>query len=60
MTARELVRRLERAGWSEVRHKSSHRHFKHPDHRFIITVPFHRDDLGKGLALAILRQAGLE
>lgn len=60
MTARELIRRLERAGWTEVRRKGSHRHFKHVDRPFIITVPVHKGDLGKGLALAILKQAGLD
>jgi predicted RNA binding protein YcfA (HicA-like mRNA interferase family) len=59
MTARELIRRLERAGWSAVRQKGSHRHFKHADHPFIVTVPVHRGDLGQGLAMAILKQAGL-
>lgn len=60
MTARELIRRLQQNGWSEVRQKGSHRHFKHPEHPFVITVPVHTGDLGKGLARAILRQAGLE
>ncbi|HKI98222.1 MAG TPA: type II toxin-antitoxin system HicA family toxin [bacterium] len=60
MTARELIRRLERGGWIEVRQKGSHRHFKHADHPFIITVPVHKGDLGTGLARAILKQAGLE
>jgi predicted RNA binding protein YcfA (HicA-like mRNA interferase family) len=60
MTARELIRREEKAGWIESRQKGSHRHFKHPDQPFVITVPVHTGDLGKGLALAILKKAGLE
>jgi predicted RNA binding protein YcfA (HicA-like mRNA interferase family) len=60
MNARELIRRLELAGWIEVRQKGSHRHFKHAEHAFIVTVPIHKGDLGKGLARAILKQAGLD
>ena len=60
MTARELIQRLERAGWVAARQKGSHRHFKHPDHAFILTVPVHRGELGIGLARAILKQAGLD
>ena len=60
MTARELIRRLERAGWVTVRQEGSHRHFKHRDYPFIITVPMHKGDLAQGLALAILKQAGLD
>ncbi len=60
MRARELIRRLEQAGWIEVRRKGSHRHFKHAHHPFIITVPMHKGDLAKGLAMSILKQARLD
>ena len=59
MTARELVRQLEQAGWVSIRQTGSHRHFKHASQPFVITVPMHKGDLAKGLALAILKQAGL-
>jgi predicted RNA binding protein YcfA (HicA-like mRNA interferase family) len=59
MTAKELVRRLEAAGWIEKRQKGSHKHFKHAGFPFTIAVPMHKGDMGKGLALAILKKAGV-
>ena len=59
MTARELVRRLEQGGWQSIRQTGSHRHFKHPDHPGVVTIPMHAGDLSKGLVLAILKQTGL-
>ena len=39
MKVRELVRMLEQRGWIEIRSRGSHKHFKHPDHAHLITVP---------------------
>jgi predicted RNA binding protein YcfA (HicA-like mRNA interferase family) len=39
MRVREVIQLLERYGWKELRSKGSHRHFKHPDHANLITVP---------------------
>jgi predicted RNA binding protein YcfA (HicA-like mRNA interferase family) len=59
MTARELIRKLEQAGWIQVRVTGGHYHFKHPARSDLITVPMHRRDLKTWLARAILKQAGL-
>lgn len=37
---REVVARLERRGFLEVRQRGSHKQFRHPDERQT-TVPFH-------------------
>ena len=39
MKVREVVRLLEEHGWKEIRSKGNHRHFKHPEQRYVITVP---------------------
>lgn len=49
---REVVARLERLGFAEVRLRGSHRQFRHPDGRHT-TVPFHA---GRELAPPLLRQ----
>jgi predicted RNA binding protein YcfA (HicA-like mRNA interferase family) len=60
MKAWELIRLLENASWREVRQSGSHKIFQHPDFTFNIIVPEHGSkDLGKGLVMKILKQAGL-
>jgi predicted RNA binding protein YcfA (HicA-like mRNA interferase family) len=59
MSSRKLIRRLEAAGWRQVRSKGSHRQFAHRSQRGVITVPHPRKDLGVGLVKAILEHAGL-
>ena len=49
MKVREVIRLLEQHGWVEMRSRGSHRHFKHPDEAFVITVP---GNDGKELARA--------
>jgi len=39
LKVREMIRLLERHGWVEMRSRGSHRHFKHPNQAFVITVP---------------------
>ena len=60
MKAKELVKLLEEAGWVKVRQNGSHMIFEHPDYPRTVPVPNHGSkDLGKGLVLKILKQAGL-
>ena len=61
MKVREVVRFLQKAGWVEMRSRGSHRHFKHPDEAFVITVPV--NDVKKLAPVAlnvILKKAGLK
>jgi len=61
MKVRELVRSLERHGWIEIRSRGSHRHFKHPDHPQLITVPGNEGkELAPGTLQSILKKAGLK
>lgn len=56
MKVREVVQLLQEAGWTEIRSKGSHRHFKHPDQRYVITGK----ELAPGTLNAILKKAGLK
>jgi predicted RNA binding protein YcfA (HicA-like mRNA interferase family) len=49
---REVVARLERLGFVEVRQRGSHKQFRHADGR-MTTVPMHA---GRDIAPALLRQ----
>ena len=52
MKVREVVQLLKKNGWTQVRAKGSHRHFKHPGRWLVITVP---GADGKELALGTLK-----
>lgn len=60
MTARELVSKLEAAGWRQDRQKGSHAVFKHQDRPGRIVVPMHSGDIPKGTLSDILKKAGLK
>lgn len=60
MKGKELIERLENAGWELDRVRGSHRVYKHPDATRPIPVPHPKKDLPKGTVNAILRQAGLK
>ncbi len=46
---REVIQRLEREGWVQIRTKGSHRTFKHPGHPMIVTVSGHpKNDIPPG------------
>ena len=61
MKVREVIKLLERDGWREVRSRGSHRHFKHPTHPVLVTVPgSDGSELAQGTLNAILKKAGLK
>lgn len=41
MTAKELEKIVKAEGWYFVRQCGSHRHYKHPDKKGKVTIPFH-------------------
>jgi predicted RNA binding protein YcfA (HicA-like mRNA interferase family) len=57
-SAREVLAKLKRAGFSEVRQTGSHLFLKHADGRMTF-VAMHRGDIPTGTFRKILRQAGL-
>lgn len=59
MTARELVARIEAAGWRKDRQRGSHAVYKHAEKSGRLVVPMHPGDLPKGTLRDILKKAGL-
>jgi predicted RNA binding protein YcfA (HicA-like mRNA interferase family) len=59
-TAREMIKFLKSQGFVEDRQTGSHLTLWHEQRRRSVTVPVHTGcDLGRGLAVHILRDAGL-
>ena len=60
MKIREVTKLLESDGWQHVRTKGSHRQFKHPVKKGLVTVAGHpNEDLAPGTLNSVLKQAGL-
>ena len=57
-SAREALKRLLRAGFTEVRQSGSHKVLRHPDGRQTY-VAMHPGDIPSGTLRSILKQAGL-
>lgn len=60
VTSIDVIRALKRDGWTEVRVKGSHHHFKHPTKPGIVTVPHPKKDIPRGTLASIERQAGVQ
>ena len=59
LAAREVLRRLLRAGFRIVTQKGSHIKLFHPVTGKATEVPMHPGDLGRNLIIKILKQAGI-
>jgi predicted RNA binding protein YcfA (HicA-like mRNA interferase family) len=60
LLSRQIIRRLESEGWTNVRTEGSHHIFRKPGAPMIVVVPHPRRDFPKGTLRAICRQAGWE
>ncbi len=61
MKVREIIRLIEKDGWYLDRTRGSHRQYKHPAKRGLVTVPGKpNDDLAPGTQNSILKQAELK
>ena len=60
MNSREIIQKLESAGWYEARVRGSHHHFKHKVKSGVVTVPHPKKDLPIGTVKSILKQAGIK
>ena len=59
MKVKVVVKRLKESGWVLVRRKGSHRQFKHPNRKGLVTVPGKpSDELAPGTVGSIFKQAG--
>jgi len=59
MSSREIIRRLEAAGWYLVRVRGSHHQFRHHSLPGLVTVPHPAHDVALGTLRSIEKQAGL-
>jgi predicted RNA binding protein YcfA (HicA-like mRNA interferase family) len=58
---REVIRLLERDGWTVVRQRGSHRQLRHPHKPGLVTVAGKPNfDLAPGTLNSIFKQAGLK
>jgi predicted RNA binding protein YcfA (HicA-like mRNA interferase family) len=58
---REVIKLIEKDGWSLVATRGSHRQFKHATKSGRVTIAGHpSDDLAPGTLNSILKQAGLK
>jgi len=60
MKIRDIIKHIEKDGWTLHSIRGSHRQFKHAVKPGRVTVPGHpSDDLSPGMLSSILRQPGL-
>ena len=59
MKARDVIKLLEREGWYLSRQKGSHKQYKHPVKKGLVTVAVHKmsDDIATGTLNSIFKQA---
>lgn len=61
MKVRVVIQQLEKDGWYLVRTRGSHRQYKHPTKKGLVTVPGNlNDELAPGTLNSILKQAGVK
>jgi len=61
MKVKEITRKIEDDGWFLARTKGSHKQYKHPSKKGLVTVPVKMsDDIAIGTEKSIIKQAGLK
>ncbi len=62
MKTKQVIKLIEADGWYEVRQKGSHKQYKHPVKKGLVTIPVHRlsNDLSPVLESSIVKQAQIE
>jgi predicted RNA binding protein YcfA (HicA-like mRNA interferase family) len=59
LSPEKLARALEKKGFVLDRVRGSHHAYYHPDFDVTVTIPFHKREVGKGLLIEIMKQAGI-
>jgi predicted RNA binding protein YcfA (HicA-like mRNA interferase family) len=57
--SKDVIKAIEADGWSHVRTKGSHHHYRHPTKPGTVTVPHPESDLAIGTIKSIERQSGV-
>ena len=59
MRSRDIIKKLEKAGWVEVRQSGSHKQFRHPERAGTVTVPHPKSEMAVGTIRSIEKQSGI-
>ena len=62
MKARDIIKIIEKDGWYLVRQKGSHKQYKHPSKRGLVTIAAHKmsDEIAPGTLNSIYKQAQID
>ncbi len=62
VTAKDVIRVLEKLGFHLSRQSGSHRQYKHPVKKGLVTIAYHRlsDEVARGTLNSILKQAQIK
>ncbi len=62
MKTREVVKLITKDGWFLVRQKGSHRQYKHPVKKGLVTISAHKmsDEISAGTLNSVLKQAQIK
>jgi predicted RNA binding protein YcfA (HicA-like mRNA interferase family) len=60
MRSREIIKKLKKAGWVEVRQSGSHKQFRHPHRKGTVTVPHPDSNMAIGTIKSVEKQSGVK
>ncbi len=62
MKVKDVMKMLKDDGWYESRQRGSHKQFKHPIKKGVVTISYHKlsDEIRRGTLGSILKQAQIK
>ena len=62
MKARDIIKIIEKDGWYLARQKGSHKQYKHPSKKGLVTIAAHKmsDEIAPGTLNSIYKQAQID
>jgi len=62
MKAKDVIKIIEKDGWFLSRQKGSHKQYKHPNKKGLVTIAAHKlsDEIAPGTLNSIFKQAQIE
>ena len=62
MKVRDVIRMIVKDGWYLVRQKGSHKQYKHPSKKGLVTIAAHKmsDEIRQGTYISIIKQAQIK
>jgi len=56
---KKAIKAFSKAGWHVARQKGSHVHLAKPGEKAILTIPYHKKPLKRGVLRTLIKKAGL-